>query len=713
MAKANLLNTSTSTFLELIGNGRVYKVPPYQRDYSWTEEQWEDLWTDIAELVDRPEDTHYMGALVVEGRSDREFAVIDGQQRIATLSLLALAVINRLLDWSAAGTDAADNQQRAAALRARFIGEKDPASLVEASKLTLNDTDNAFYQDYLVQLRSPLNARGLPKSNRLLWECFSYFKRQVDAWTSDRTDGARLARLVSEAAGRQLMFIRIAVDDELNAYTVFETLNARGLELSATDLLKNYLFSRLKTPADLQALQRRWASLMATVHQERFPEFLRYHLQCRLPRVRSQRLFKLVRDTVRDGPAVFRLLDELERRAEVFAALFEPQHPYWIERRDCASHVRDLNVLRVRQMTPLVFAAWESLDQADFARVLKLLVVVLFRYSAVSGLNTNALEPVFHEAAKGLLERRLQGPAEVFAELRKVYVDDDRFERDFAHFAPDLSGQGKKLVRYVLARLESDASGRACDPDADPGTVEHVLPENPSAAWEADFPRELWERSVDRMGNLTWLEPAINRRIANADFTTKREAYRGSAYALSSLLPDTVGEEWTPARLDARQAHMARRAVHLWSADFACVHRPHDAQEETHRGRPPARSHQQGQRAREEHSTRTSEHAASVVGTAAAGGGTSGDLRADGRRSVGLRGHAARRPEAQAQGRDGAQGTTEAVGGSQGAGGEGQGFDALGAGARRGADARRDARRPGAPAALPHHRRLGAVGEHD
>ena len=569
MAKANLLNTSTSTFLELIGNGRLYKVPPYQRDYSWTEEQWEDLWTDIVDLAARPDDTHYMGALVVEGRSDREFAVIDGQQRIATLSLLALAVIGRLLALAEAGVDVQDNRQRAAALRARFIGEKDPASLVEASKLTLNETDNAFYQDYLVQLRSPLNARGLPKSNRLLWECFSYFKRQVENWSAAAPDGERLARLLSETAGRQLMFIRIAVDDELNAYTVFETLNARGLELSATDLLKNYLFSRLRTIADLQALQRRWQALMATVLQERFPEFLRYHLQCELPRVRTQRLFKLVRDRVQSGQDVFALLEALERRAEVFAALFDPQHAYWIDRRDCAPYVRELNVLRVRQMTPLVFAAWERLDPGDFARVLKLLAVVLFRYSAVGGLNTNALEPVFHEAAKGLLEGRLPTPADVFGAMRAVYVDDARFEQDFARLAPDSAGQGKKLIRYVLARLESDASGRACDPDADPGTVEHILPENPSAAWEAEFPRDSWQRSIDRLGNLTWLEPALNRQVGNADFPTKRDAYRQSRYQLSQSLPDSVGDEWTPARLDARQAQMARRAVHLWRADFA------------------------------------------------------------------------------------------------------------------------------------------------
>ncbi len=569
MAKANLLNTSTATFLELIGNGRTFRVPAYQRDYSWTEEQWEDLWSDLTDLADRPDETHYMGALVVEGLSDREFAVIDGEQRIATLSLLVLAVIGYLQSLADAGIEPDANRERAAALRAKFIGEKDPASLVEASKLSLNATDNAFYQDYLVQLRSPLNVRGLPKSNRLLWQCFSYFRGQVEAWLGTPVDGTRLARLVSEAAGRQLMFIRIVVDDELNAYTVFETLNARGLELSSTDLLKNYLFSRLRTAADLDALQRRWASLMATVHQERFPEFLRYHLQCQLPRVRSERLLELVRETVRDGAGVFSLLDALERRAEVFAALFDPQHAYWIERRDSASHVRDLNLLRVRQMTPLVFAAWEKLDEADFARLMKLLVVVLFRYSAVSGLNTNALEKVFHDAAKGLLDGRIHGPAGVFQMLRPIYVDDLRFEQDFARLAPDLSGQGKKLIRYILARLESDASGRPCDPDTDPGTVEHVLPENPSAAWEGDFPPETWERSVNRVGNLTWLEPALNRRVGNGDFKAKCEAYRSSAYSLSRQLADTAGESWTPARLDARQRQMARRAVHLWQSDVA------------------------------------------------------------------------------------------------------------------------------------------------
>ena len=130
MAKTNLLNTRTSNFLELVGNGKIYRVPAYQRDYSWEEEQWEDLWNDTVELRGTPDDRHYMGALVVEGKSDREFLIIDGQQRLATLSILALASIKLLDGMAAAGRDSQANRERSTGLRNRFIGEKDPASLV-------------------------------------------------------------------------------------------------------------------------------------------------------------------------------------------------------------------------------------------------------------------------------------------------------------------------------------------------------------------------------------------------------------------------------------------------------------------------------------------------------------------------------------------------------------------------------------------------------
>jgi len=569
MAKINLLNTRTTNFLELVGNGRIYRVPPYQRDYSWEEEHWDDLWNDIMELRDRPEERHYMGALVVEGTSDREFVIIDGQQRLATLSILALATLAKLIGMADNDIDAEANKERAAGLRSRFIGEKDPASLVESTKLFLNETDNAFYQDYLVQLRSPLNPRRLPKSNRLLWDCFRYFSGRLDEIPEFQTQGAALATLLSETVARQLLFILITVDDELNAYTVFETLNARGLELSSTDLLKNFLFSRVRVSADLEALQRRWRSLISTVTQERFPEFLRYHLLCEQPKIRTERLFKLVRERVDTPQDVFALMLALEGRGELFSALSDPNHGYWIENPTCRPYIRELNLFRVRQMTPLLFAAWECFSREDFARVLKLVSVLSFRYTVVSGLNTNELEPVYHQAAKAVLDGSARFPAAVFERLKGVYVDDTKFDRDFALLSVDTSGQRKKLAKYILARLENDRSGRGCDPETDPATVEHILPENPSDSWTAMFPREQWESSVYRVGNLTLLEAALNRTVGNNEYADKLAAYPQSSYFLSQDVIEMAPEQWTPELLDARQRRLAQRAVHLWRADFA------------------------------------------------------------------------------------------------------------------------------------------------
>ena len=69
MASAHLLNARTATFTDLIGNGKAYRVPPYQRNYSWTEEQWEDLWNDIEALEQRPDDRHYLGALSLKHKA--------------------------------------------------------------------------------------------------------------------------------------------------------------------------------------------------------------------------------------------------------------------------------------------------------------------------------------------------------------------------------------------------------------------------------------------------------------------------------------------------------------------------------------------------------------------------------------------------------------------------------------------------------------------
>ena len=569
MSRTNVLNTTTVSYLELIGNGKTYRVPAYQRDYAWTEEEWEDLWNDVLDLRERPEARHYMGALVVKGDSDREFTIIDGQQRLATIGVLSLAIIAKLQRIADCDIDTERNRERATELRNRFVGEKDPASLIESSRLNLSRVDDAFYQDYLVQLRSPPNPRGLPRSNALLWKCFQYFSEHLDELDDVQENGEALARILSESVARRLLFILITVEDELNAYTVFETLNARGLELTTADLLKNYLFSKVRVQADLDALQRRWDALIATVNPERFSEFLRYHLLCEQPRIRKERLFKLIRDRIDTPQQVFELLDALEKRAELYAALADSNHEYWQERPEAKPHVRDLILFRARQVTPVLFAAWERFSPDDFDRVLKLVGVVSFRY-LVSARNPNALEPAYHEAAKAILGGNANRPRGVFTHLRPVYVDDGAFASSFAAYSINPRGR-KKLLKYILCRLEDDANGveRERDAETDSASIEHILPQNPSGDWAAAFTATEVQAAMERIGNATLLEPALNRDIGGAAYADKRPAYERSAYALTRQVAEMAPEEWSFPFVVDRQQQLAQRAVRVWRADFA------------------------------------------------------------------------------------------------------------------------------------------------
>lgn len=569
MARPNLLNVRTIDYMELVGNGRVYSVPPFQRDYSWSEEQWEVLWDDLLELLSEPERRHYLGAVVVESKNDREFQVIDGQQRLATLSLFALAVIDRLDEMARSGIDREDNTERARALRSRFIGEKDPASLIESSRLRLNESDNAFYQDYLIQLRDPLNWRGLPRSNRLLFDCLKYFSDRLRHSDIPPDDGRTIASFLSETVARQLLFILITVDDELNAYTVFETLNARGLELTTTDLLKNHLFSRVSVRADLEMLRRRWGRLAETVGQTRFPAFLRYHLLTHQPKVRGRRVFVMLRARTQTAPEVLALLGELESRGQLFSAMYDRNHDFWSDIPAARPYIAELDLFGIRQPAPLLFTTWEAFSGIDFVRVLKLVAAVSFRYTVVSRLNTRALEPAYHRAARAVADGEAQTPASVFDLLRSVYVPDEKMRQDFERLEIPTRGVGRRRVKYVLAQLETAISGRAVDADTDPGTIEHVLPENPGDVWNESYPEDKWESGVYRVGNLTLLEASVNRDVGNGDYAGKCAAYGESVYALTRELPEMAPERWTPDLVAERQRRLAKTAARVWRSDFA------------------------------------------------------------------------------------------------------------------------------------------------
>ncbi|GAB4277936.1 MAG: DUF262 domain-containing protein [Oscillatoriaceae cyanobacterium] len=563
----NLLDTRTTSFGDLISNGKIYRVPLFQRDYSWTEEQWEDLWQDIIVLHADPSSSHYMGAIVLQtsSQSEKQFTIIDGQQRLATLSIIAITVIEKIRQLVQQNLDPDANQERQEILRRTYLGDKDPRSLRYSSKLILNQNNNDFYKSNLINLRNPHNIRSLQKSNQLLWQAFTYFSDQLAKQLPQIIqNGEQLAAFLTDTVAQRLMFIQINVQDELNAYTVFETLNARGLELTATDLLKNYLFSLFQGPDDLDSAQSQWQRIINTVQMEKFPEFLRYYLSLSHKWVRRERLFKLVRESVKNAQQAFDLLDKLENYSSLFVALGNPNDEFWRDTPENPPYIRELNLFRVKQAYPALFAAYQNFAPDNFTRLLKLVAVLSFRYIIVSSLNPNELEDLYHKVAIEIAQGNITNPRQVFEKMRSVYVTDEKFQQDFSLLAISTKGQKRKLVRYILAKLEADASGVEVNEDS--FSIEHILPENPGSEWEPNFTKAESEEMVYRLGNLTPLEPTLNREIGNKNYQIKRERYPESVYALTTK--SIMAEEWAPDSIAKRQRNLARRSVHIWKSDF-------------------------------------------------------------------------------------------------------------------------------------------------
>lgn len=568
MAHNNLLETSTVSMSELLGNGRIYRVPPFQRDYAWREREWEDLWEDITQ-VEGPAGLHYMGTVVLQPKADsKEYAVIDGQQRLTTLSLIAIAVIDHLQrmasDLAAADPVQSDsNKERAEILRRTFLGDKDPKSLLYSSKLFLNGNNNDFYQSYLLQLRPPPVPARLSDTNKLLWSAYKYFHAQVGGWLAaglGPRGGEALTGFLTDVVASRLLFIQIQVQDELSAYTVFETLNSSGVGLTSTDLLKNYLFS-LVPSGDVALVQQQWQRIAGIIGTDKLPEFFRHYLNSLQPLIRAERLFRSVKDSVRNGQEALAFLDDLELGADCYAALFDPSHSLWREDKAARHFVRVLRELRVRQIAPLLLAVLRHFTPIEVRRSLHLAIVVSVRFHLIGNANPNELERVYNDAAMAVHDGRATTVAHLGQLLRSIYVDDAKFAQDFTVAELNLARR-KKLVRYLLYTLEEQAGGGRKDFEEDPGTIEHILPLKPSTDWDGEFPPDLHETYVHRLGNYLLLEENLNGRLGNRPYSDKLPIYRQSHYVTTSNLS---APEWTRLTLLQRQEHMADLAVQVWN----------------------------------------------------------------------------------------------------------------------------------------------------
>lgn len=561
-------NTENQTFSNLMGRPVKYRVPPFQRDYSWEEDHWDDFWQDTLSLVDSTEDeSHYMGYLVLQSSDNATYSIIDGQQRLTTVSILILSGLDFLNQLINEGIDPQKNKTRKEEITKRYIGFIDPITLETQSKLELNRHNNTFYQTYLVLL-DKIPQRGLNSSEHKLRKAFMWFGEKIkNHIVISEGGGERLASFLLKLLDR-LFFTVITVTDELNAFKVFETLNARGVRLSSTDLLKNLIFSTISNDDlhnyQFKQLEDRWERIVGALGGEALPEFLRVFWNSRNKLVRKADLFKVIKRSIVSKEQASILLRDLGYTADIYAALRDPTDSRWNINE--ANAIEQLNMFNVRQPIAMLMACYINYFESDrpsFTKTIKAISVISFRYNVICNLKTYEQEKLYSDIAVKIHNNIYNNTTELLNDLKTIYPDDNVFKAAFSEKSlKTTSARNKKVVRYILAEIERNVSGNAFDFNDPTYNLEHILPENPSIGWE-EFDDQSFEKNVYRIGNMTLMKKNDNRDIGNLPYNKKIDSYKKSAFKITLSLNENYSN-WTPSSISSRQASMAKKACSIW-----------------------------------------------------------------------------------------------------------------------------------------------------
>lgn len=555
-------DTSNRTYRQLMGNGLRYEIPKFQRDYSWEAEQWDDLWFDIMGLMHDDEIEHYMGYLVLQTSNDKNFSIIDGQQRLTTMSLLVLSVLKCLGDLVNQDIDSENNSRRKETLLNSYIGYINPVTLISDNKIKLNRNSDEYYRHNLVLLKDNLPIRNTNSSEKHMRECFLWF---YDKIKKQFKTGEDLAGFIDNIVDK-LSFTVIVVTDQLNAFKVFETLNARGVQLSSADLLKNYLFSIVDETnphkSEMEELEKLWSKVLVKLGSQKFEEYLRYFWNSKNRVVRKNNLFKTIKKSIVNKSQAFQLIRELDETADIFIAIQNPNDELWRQNPELIKALEELKLYQVRQTFSLFLTAYKELSIENFTKLVKYCSVITFRYNVIGGLNPNEQEDVYNRITLSIISNKKLD----IELLRPIYIDDRDFEQAFSSKEFKRNTRNHKIVKYIFGSIEKKIKSNDVPFDSDVYTVEHVLPESADEKW-GDFNDEEITRSIYRLGNLVLLEKNLNQKADILPFEEKKSIFAKSNCKLTQNIVSDY-DSWSESKIVSRQKELARFAKSVWKIQF-------------------------------------------------------------------------------------------------------------------------------------------------
>lgn len=557
------MKATEAKLLEFLKKSPQFVIPIYQRTYSWGERECRQLWDDILRTGRNDKvSAHFVGSIVYVERglysvsSQSPLLVIDGQQRLTTVSLLMEALARSLSDAEPLEGFSTRKLRNYYLLNPEETGEKH-------YKLILSQTDKA-------SLIALLDNQPKPKEHSIRLEAnFDFFRERV-AEVKDE-----LPALCKGLA--KLMIVDISLNrDQDNPQLIFESLNSTGLELSQADLIRNFILMGLEPQLQTKLYEQYWRPMEVDFGQEgyatHFDGFMRHYLTVKtgdIPNVRE--VYEAFKQHAR-APEVAKagveaLVADIRAFAGHYCAMALGSEPD----AELKAAFHDLRELKVDVAFPFLLELYADyaarrLAKSELLYATRWIESYVFR-RAVCGIPTNSMNKTFATFNRAMKkDRYLESVAAHFLLLPSYrrFPADDEFQRELQ--VKDLYNFRSRS--YWLRRLENhDRKERV---PVDEYTIEHILPqnENLSAQWKGDLGPE-WERIqktwLHTLGNLTLT--GYNPELSDRPFAEKRDM-KGGFKESPLRMNEGLGslESWDENAIKARAVRLAARAVGVWAA---------------------------------------------------------------------------------------------------------------------------------------------------
>ncbi|MDZ8105139.1 MAG: DUF262 domain-containing HNH endonuclease family protein [Nostoc sp. DedQUE12a] len=554
------IHATEKALYKVFSNDFAFSIPAYQRPYAWTKDQASDLLNDLLSFLGHDSEVtadtnpYFLGSIVLIKGEKPEADVIDGQQRLTTLTIL-LSVLRSLASFESASeiTDYLYQKGR------RFEGKEN------RYRLKIRPRDEDFFRKYIqdengLDALLQLNPSQLTDSQRNIHINASYFLDKLKLLSHQQRDS------FSNYLMTRCFLVLVSTPDLDSAYRIFSTLNARGLDLSLSDFLKSEIIGAIE-PSQQDKYTIIWETEEEDLGREKFQElFAHIRMIDRQAKPRKTTLREFTEDILPNIIQQQNFIDEvLKPYSNAFKIINTANYQSDKDAKTINSLLRWLNQIDNFDWIPPAILYFSK--NSHNPEKLKQFFTDLERLAAGLMILRADINDRIGRYAK--LLAAIQENVDLYVQESPLQLTSDERNRIIKTLDGDLY-LIKRIRQYVLLRLDSALSGGEASYDYSVITVEHVLPQNPSegSKWLQWFPIEEERiQYVHRIGNLALLSRNKNSEAQNYDFDKKKEKYFLSKKGICPFVLTTQvlqQSEWTPEVIKQRQEDCLQNLRKLW-----------------------------------------------------------------------------------------------------------------------------------------------------